>query len=184
MNTNERIKVWDLPVRLFHWSLAASFVVAIATSESERWRDIHVNAGYTIAGLVAFRLIWGLVGTQHARFTDFLPTPSRLFSYLKSLLRGQPEHYVGHNPAGAIAILAILASAALAALTGWMTYEEIGGARLAHFMEEIHEFFGNAMLVLVGVHLAGVVVSSLLHRENLVRAMITGWKQRHESAAG
>ncbi len=183
MNT-ERIKVWDLPVRLFHWSLVASFVVAVATSESERWRDVHVTAGYTIAGLVAFRLLWGLVGSRHARFADFIPSPSRLKGYLASLLQGRPAHYVGHNPAGAVAILALLACAALAALSGWMTYEEIGGGRIAHAMEEVHEFFGNAMLALVGIHLAGVAVSSLLHRENLVRAMITGWKQRHESTAG
>ena len=181
--TNDRIKVWDLPTRLFHWSLAASFTIAYLTSESERWRDLHVNAGYAVAGLIAFRLVWGLVGTRHARFADFFPTPSRLKAYLGSLLAGRPQHYVGHNPAGALAIFALLALGALAAASGWATYEELGG----EWLEEVHEFFANAMLFVVGVHLAGVFVGSLLHRENLVRAMITGWKEKpaaHENPAG
>lgn len=182
MTTENRIRVWDLPTRLFHWLLAASFVVAIATSESEHWRDIHVMAGYAMAGLIGFRLLWGFVGSAHARFADFWPTPSKVIAYLRSLATGHPQHYEGHNPAGALAIFALLAGGLAAAATGWAAYNEIGG----HFVEETHEALGNGMMLLVGIHLAGVVVGSLLHRENLVAAMITGWKARRadESAAG
>lgn len=182
------VKVWDLPVRLFHWSLALSFVVAFITAESERWRDIHVVAGYAVAVLIVFRLIWGFVGSRHARFSDFAPTPSKLKTYMSSLLARRPEHHVGHNPAGALAIFALLALGLLSAASGWVTYEEWGGSRVVHWMEEIHEGAANAMLILVGIHLAGVVVSSWLHHENLVRAMITGWKTKpapaHESFTG
>jgi cytochrome b len=182
-----RIRVWDLPVRLFHWSLAASFIIAFLTSESERWRDTHVLAGYVMAGLILFRVIWGFLGSTHARFADFLPTPSKLKIYMKSLFSGRPEHYVGHNPAGAIAIIALLILGLVSVTTGWVTYEEIGGSRIAKWMEELHEGAANAMMLVVGIHLAGVVVSSWLHHENLVRAMITGWKKpapTHESSAG
>lgn len=182
------VRVWDLPVRLFHWSLAASFVVAFLTSESERWRDIHVLSGYAMAGLIAFRLIWGFVGSAHARFADFLPTPTKLKTYLGSLFTGRPEHHVGHNPAGAIAIFALLALGLVSVATGWVMYEEIGGSRVVKWMEELHEGAANAMMLIVGIHLAGVVVSSWLHHENLVRAMITGWKTKqapvHESSTG
>jgi len=180
-NENPSVRVWDLPTRLFHWSLAASFIVAFVTSESEKWRDIHVVAGYSLAGLIAFRLLWGFVGGAHARFADFLPTPAKLVAYLKSLLAGRPQHYVGHNPAGAVAIFLLLAGGLIVAASGYATYNEFGG----HFMEEVHEVAANGMMALVIIHLAGVVVSSWLHHENLVKAMITGRKQaHHENPAG
>jgi cytochrome b len=171
--TTQNLRVWDLPTRLFHWSLAASFVIAFITAESERWRDIHVAAGYTMAGLIVFRLLWGFVGSVHARFADFMPTPAKLVAYIKSLLTGQPQHYVGHNPAGAVAILLLLGLGLLAAASGWITYQDMGG----HFMEELHEGLANGMMAVVVIHIAGVAVSSWLHHENLVKAMITGWKK-------
>lgn len=178
---NQSVRVWDLPTRLFHWSLAASFAVAFITSESEKLRDIHVLAGYSLAGLIAFRILWGFVGGSHSRFADFLPTPAKVIEYLKSLLAGRPQHYVGHNPAGAVAIFLLLAFGLTAAASGWMTYEEIGG----HFMEEVHEAAANGMMAVVAIHIAGVIVSSWLHDENLVKAMITGWKKiRNENPAG
>ena len=169
-----RLRVWDLPTRLFHWSLVASLATVFITSESEKLRDIHVAAGYTIAGLIVFRILWGFVGGGYSRFAEFLPTPAKLFSYLGSLLRGQPRHYVGHNPAGAVAIFRLLAFGLVAAASGWATYEELGG----HWMEELHEGAANGMMALVGLHIAGVIVSSWLHHENLVLAMITGWKTK------
>jgi cytochrome b len=167
------VRVWDLPTRIFHWSLVASFATAFITSESERLRDIHVIAGYVLAGLIAFRLLWGFVGGAYSRFADFLPTPGKVIDYLKSLLAGRPQHYVGHNPAGAVAIFLLLAFGVTAAASGWATYNEIGG----HFTEDLHETAANGMMTIVGIHVAGVIVSSWLHRENLVRAMITGWKK-------
>ncbi|HET6720735.1 MAG TPA: cytochrome b/b6 domain-containing protein [Rhodocyclaceae bacterium] len=167
-----KARVWDLPTRVFHWSLAASFTGAWLSAESERWRDIHVVLGYTLAGLIAFRLVWGVVGSRYARFSSFAFPPSRLVGYLKSLLNGQPEHHLGHNPAGALAIFALLVLGVAVAASGYATYQEVGG----EWLEDLHEGAANAMLLLVFVHLAGVVVSGVLHRENLVRAMFTGWK--------
>src|SRR5512135_1279612 len=169
----QRILVWDLPTRLFHWLLAASFLGAFLTAESERYRDIHVALGYTVLGLVAFRFVWGLVGTRYARFASFPVAPRRVFGYLKSLLTRAPQHHVGHNPAGSLAIYAILALALLAGASGYAAYNEIGGETLA----ELHEGAANAMLGLVLVHIAAVIVSSLLHRENLVAAMLNGYKR-------
>jgi cytochrome b len=174
MNTDTTpVRVWDLPTRLFHWSLVASFATAFLTSESEKLRDVHVLAGYSLAGLVVFRLLWGFIGGTHSRFADFLPTPRKVIDYLKSLVDGEPQHYVGHNPAGAVAIFALLGLGFAAAASGWAVYEDMGG----HFMEELHEVAANGMMAVVVIHIAGVIVSSWLHKENLVRAMITGWKK-------
>ena len=167
------VRVWDLPTRIFHWSLVASFATAFLTSESEKLRDVHVIAGYVLAGLIAFRLLWGFVGGAHSRFADFLPTPRKVIDYAKSLMSGEPQHYVGHNPAGAVAIFALLGLGVAAAASGWAVYEDMGG----NFMEELHEVASNGMMAVVIIHIAGVIVSSWLHRENLVRAMITGWKK-------
>lgn len=164
--------VWDAPVRVFHWLMVASFAVAWLSAESERWRLVHVTAGYTMAGLVAFRILWGLVGTRHARFSDFVRGPRAALRYLGSLLRGRPEHHAGHNPAGAVAILGLLALAALTAASGWASYEEIGG----HWPEEVHEALANGMLLLVLLHVAGVLVGSWMEHDNLVGAMIHGRK--------
>ncbi|MEW6131583.1 MAG: cytochrome b/b6 domain-containing protein [Pseudomonadota bacterium] len=167
------ILIWDLPTRWFHWLLAASFAGAWLTSESERYGDLHVMLGYTMLGLIAFRLVWGFAGTRYARFRDFAYAPGKVVQYLKSLSSGRPEHYLGHNPAGAVAIFLLLALGIVTGVSGWLTYNEIGG----EWWEEGHELFANAMLVVVGVHIAGVLVSSFLHRENLARAMVTGCKQ-------
>ncbi len=171
--SKQRILVWDLPTRVFHWLLAASFLGAFLTAESERYRDIHVVLGYTVLGLVAFRFVWGLIGTRYARFASFPVAPRRVLGYLKSLLTPAPQHHVGHNPAGSLAIYAILALALLAGASGYAAYNEIGGETLA----ELHEGAANAMLGLVLVHIAAVIVSSLLHRENLVAAMLNGYKR-------
>jgi cytochrome b len=157
-----RILVWDVPTRS-----AAAFV----TGDSERWRDIHVAAGYTMTGLIGFRLVWGVAGTRYARFSSFLFGPRAVVRYLGSLLRGRPEHHVGHNPAGSVAIVLMLVLGLLAGATGYLAY-----AYDVEWVGELHEALVNGMLAVVGVHVAGVAVSSVLHGENLVRAMITGRK--------
>jgi cytochrome b len=167
-----KILVWDIPTRAFHWLLALSFVGAFLTADSERYRDVHVTLGYTVLGLVGFRLLWGLVGTRYARFWSFAFGPRRVLRYVNSLLTRSPQHYVGHNPAGSWGIYALLGFSVLAGVSGYATYNEIGG----HWMEDAHEALANAMLAVVLVHVCGVLVSSLLHRENLVRAMLTGYK--------
>ena len=171
--SKQKILVWDLPTRVFHWLLAGSFVGAFLTADSERYRDIHVMLGYTVLGLVAFRFLWGVVGTRYARFTSFPIAPRSVLNYFKSLLTPAPQHHVGHNPAGSLAIYAILALALAAAATGYGAYNEIGGEWLA----ELHEGAANAMLGLVGLHIGAVIVSSLIHRENLVAAMLNGYKK-------
>ncbi len=170
--TRSRILVWDAPTRVFHWVLALSFVGAFVTADSERLRDVHVVLGYTVFVLIAFRLIWGIVGTRYARFTSFAFGPRAVVAYLKSLLTLRPQHFLGHNPAGSIAIYALLALGLLSGLTGYAHYNALGG----EWLEDLHEGLANAMLAVVFLHIAGVVVSSLLHRENLARAMVTGYK--------
>lgn len=168
----DRILVWDLPTRIFHWLLAGSFAGAFLTAESERMRNVHVVLGYTVLGLVAFRLVWGFFGTRYARFSSFRYGPRRVLEYLKSILTGAAQHHVGHNPAGSWAIFGLLALAVAAAASGWFVFNDLGG----NLAEGLHEALASAMLALVAVHVAGVAVSSLLHRENLVRAMWDGRK--------
>jgi cytochrome b len=170
--TKSRILVWDAPTRVFHWALVLSFVGAFVTADSERLRDVHVVLGYTVLGLIAFRLIWGVLGTRYARFTSFAFGPRAVAAYLKSLLALRPQHFLGHNPAGSFAVYALLALGLLTGLTGYAQYNELGG----EWLQDLHEGLANAMLAVVFVHIAGVVVSSLLHRENLARAMFTGYK--------
>jgi cytochrome b len=170
---NQKQMVWDLPVRVFHWTLAASFVAAYATSDSERWRNLHVAFGYTVLGLVAFRLLWGFVGTPHARFASFRYRPAQAFAYLREIATGRARHYTGHNPAGSWAVYAMLVLAVGTAVSGYLTLNEIGGDAF----EEVHEFLANTWLVVVLAHVAGVIASSLAHRENLARAMVTGYKR-------
>lgn len=164
--------IWDAPVRIFHWLMVLSFAGAYITAESERWRLVHVTLGYTMAGLVAFRILWGLVGTRHARFASFVRGPAAVNRYIVALLRGQPEHHTGHNPAAALAIMAMLGLAIGISASGWAQYNALGGK----WLEEVHEFLANLMLAVIGVHVAGVLLASLMHRENLVRAMIDGRK--------
>lgn len=170
--TRQSILVWDLPVRIFHWLLAACFVGAFATGDSERWRDIHIMLGYTMLILIAFRVLWGFIGSRYARFGAFAFGPGRVAQYLRSLLGTKPEHHVGHNPAGSWAIYLLLGLALTAGITGYAALNELGG----EWLEEFHEGAANAMLAVVLVHIAGVIASSLRHHENLVRGMITGRK--------
>ena len=162
--------IWDLPTRVFHWALAGSFLGAYLLSEQDELRSFHVMFGYTVAGLIAFRLLWGVVGSPHARFRDFAYSPAEAIRYLRNLAAGRARDYDGHNPAGRWAIYGLLALAAATAATGWLHYNEIGGEAF----EELHEVFANAWLVLVALHVAGVIVGSVAHRRNLVATMITG----------
>jgi cytochrome b len=167
------VPVWDAPVRVFHWLMAFSFAGAWLSAESERWRLVHISLGYTLGGLVLFRVLWGLVGSQPARFASFVRSPAAVWGYFRSLLKGQPQHFTGHNPAGGWAVLGLLLLGAATVALGWATETE----RLPAFMEEAHEAFASLMLGLVGLHVVAVVLSSRLHRDNLPRAMVTGRKQ-------
>jgi hypothetical protein len=171
--SDSKILVWDAPVRVFHWLLVLCFAGAYLSAESESWRLLHVTLGYTLGGLIAFRLVWGVLGTRYARFGSFVRGPAVVGAYLRGLVVGRPGHYVGHNPAGAVAIVLMLLAGVGIVASGYAVYNEIGG----DWVGDLHEVLGNAMLFLVGVHLAGVVVASFLHRENLPRSMVTGFKK-------
>ena len=170
--TTHKVFVWDAPVRLFHWLMVICFAGAYVTAESEYWRMLHVTLGYTMAGLVGFRIIWGVIGSRYARFSAFVRGPSAVARYLSSIVRGRPEHHTGHNPAGAWAIVALLLLTLAVAASGWATYNDIAG----EWLEELHEVVANLMLAIIGVHVAGVLMGSWLHGENLVAAMISGRK--------
>jgi len=171
-NSLPKVLVWDVPVRVFHWLLVLSFTGAYLTAESERWRLLHVSLGYTLGGLVAFRILWGLLGTRYARFASFVRGPAAVMRYVRTMVSGKPEHHIGHNPAGAVAIVLLLLLSVVSVATGWAIYNDVGGNSL----EELHEVASNFMLAVVGVHVAGVVLASWRHGENLVRAMVTGQK--------
>jgi cytochrome b len=174
-----RTLVWDLPTRAFHWLLALSFAGAYATSESERLREVHMLLGYTGFGLIAFRLLWGVVGTRYARFASMPLSPAAVLGYLRSLATLSPRHYFGHNPAGSWAIVVMLLLVLALGATGWAQAVEVG----PEWLEDLHEGLANAMLALVVVHVAAVLLSSVLHRENLPRAMLSGYKPGDGPAA-
>jgi cytochrome b len=170
--TKAKTLVWDLPTRAFHWLLAIAFVGAFVTAESERLRDLHMLMGYSAAGLVAFRLLWGILGTRYARFTSLPLSPRAVVTYLKSLLTLSPRHYFGHNPAGSWAVVGMLVLITLTVATGWAQAVEVG----PRWVEDLHEGLANTTIAVIGVHIVAVLLSSLLHRENLVRAMLSGYK--------
>ena len=167
-----RILIWDAPTRVFHWLQAISFFGAYLTSESERNRDIHVAFGYILLGLIVFRLLWGFLGTRYARFSSFLFKPGEIIAYLLSLIKGKARHYLGHNPAGSVSVWLLLALGLFLCVTGVMALQDDAGDAVV----EMHGVATNIMLAVILLHIIGVLVSSVLHHENLVRSMITGYK--------
>ena len=198
--TPNEILVWDPLVRLFHWTLVVAFTLGYFSQEGPfedlldqvdgDWlQAIHVWAGYTIAGLLLFRLLWGFAGPRHARFSDFVRGPRETLRYVKDVLTLRAPRHLGHNPAGGAMIVALLLSLTITVVAGLMLYgADKGLGPLAslllassdaaiHSIKEVHEFFANFTLLLVVGHLVGVIWESLLHRENLAHAMITGRKR-------
>ena len=167
------VLVWDRFVRVFHWGLVT--LIAVCWLTADEMNTVHEAAGYLVAALIAARLVWGLVGPRTARFADFVRSPRAVLDYLALLRVGREPRYLGHNPAGGAMILALIATVAATALTGWLqTTDMFWGSEV---LEEIHELLATLILCLAGVHIAGVIVESLRHRENLVTAMIDGRKR-------
>lgn len=168
------VKVWDPFVRVFHWSLAALFLVAYLTGDEIE--KVHIAAGYTIAALVALRIVWGFIGPAHARFGNFVRTPRETLAYIRDVALLRAPRYLGHNPAGAAMIVALLVALTGTCVTGYMmTTQAYWGVKA---VEETHEVLANLTVGLVIFHVIGVLVASFEHRENLVKAMITGRKRR------
>lgn len=167
------VRVWDLFVRIFHWSLVALFIVAFVTGdEIER---VHIAVGYTIAGLVVARTVWGFIGPRHARFSDFVRPPAETLDYMRQAFRGRAPRCLGHNPAGGVMTLALLGMIIAISGTGFMmTTATFWGAE---WVEDLHEGLVYATLGLIALHVAGVIATSIKHRENLVKAMITGCRR-------
>ncbi|QXX76586.1 cytochrome b/b6 domain-containing protein [Methylovirgula sp. HY1] len=165
--------VWDPVVRLFHWLVVAGFAMNMFVTEEGK--PIHRWIGYAILVAVAIRLVWGFVGTVHARFSDFVPTSSRLMAYAKALLKGREPRYVGHNPAAALMIIVLILMLIACGVTGWMQgLDTFWGIE---WVRELHEACAYAILVLATIHVLAAIVESLRHRENLILSMITGRKR-------
>lgn len=207
MNT---FKVWDIFVRIFHWTLVGSIIGLYLSGDD--FKSIHIRLGYFVTCLVLARIIWGFVGTKHARFNNFLYRPRTIYNYLKSLVKGNPKHYLGHNPAGGLMIIVMLITLLVIVFSGLKTLATEGEGPLAtsvmsvlgvayadddehdddktyrdghrqneqkdDFWEDIHELMTSFMLFLVIVHVGGVIVSSWVHKENLIMGMITGVKKK------
>jgi cytochrome b len=169
-------RVWDVFVRVFHWGLVASFTVAWISGDD--WKTLHLWAGYSAAALITMRLVWGVIGTPHARFGRFVRSPLVVANYLKDVATGREARHLGHNPAGGAMILVLLTTLVGLCVSGWLlTTDAFWGSEV---MENIHETLANFALVLVGLHIAGVMWASFRHHENLVCSMFTGKKRAPE----
>ncbi len=186
MSAASQIRVWDPLVRFFHWSLVSAFTIAFITEED--LLSVHVMAGYLIVVLLGIRFVWGFIGTQHARFSDFVYSPANIMRFLKDTLTLRARRYLGHNPAGGAMVILLMLSLLVTTLSGVLLYgaEDMAGPAASLFsqptgawggvIEAVHELFANFTLLLVGIHVVGVLVESLIHKENLVSAMLSGLK--------
>ncbi|MGA0938095.1 MAG: cytochrome b/b6 domain-containing protein [Sedimenticolaceae bacterium] len=185
--SHQTIRVWDPLVRIFHWSLASAFFIAYITEDD--FMTVHEYAGYAVLSLIGIRLIWGIVGTKYARFSNFVTSPKTTIKYIKSIFTFNAERHIGHNPAGGAMIIALLVSLTLTATTGMLYYgiEDQSGLAASFVsgwpnflndpLEEIHEFFANLSIFLVIAHVAGVLIAAIQHGENLIASMWHGRKQ-------
>ena len=190
----KRIRVWDLPTRIFHWALVLAVTTAVVTGEiGGSWMAIHGKAGLTIVGLVAFRLVWGWLGSTHARFVNFFPSPKKIRTYF----RGQWDG-VGHNPLGAISVFALLTLLALQGASGLFSNDDIAFAgplntlvdqQWSNRLAGYHQWLSYGLFALMGLHLLAIGFYLWFKKDNLVKPMVTGWKQvkdvkpREKSAA-
>jgi len=184
---NKQIKIWDVPVRLFHWTLVLGCVLAYISAEVGIL-DAHVLIGYFLIALLVFRVLWGFIGTQYSRFRSFLFSPAETMGYVKAIRAGQPTHYYGHNPAGALMVFGLLALLAAIFMSGLVTLATVDyeGPLLflanqvsddtSYFFRHAHDFFVDVALLLIPLHLLGVIAGSIQHKENLARSMVTGMK--------
>ena len=206
----KNVEVWDILIRIFHWSLVVSFIVAYLTRTGKN--ELHIYAGYTVLGLIIFRVVWGFIGSRHARFSHFVTSYSAVERYVKSLFSKKPKRFVGHNPLGGWMVIAMLITLFMLSYSGFKLYAVQGGdGSLAvqmpsinpiasayaqddieqylikekdevgeDYWKELHGQYTNLMLVLIALHLAGVLVSTVVYKENVVKEMLTGKKTNNK----
>lgn len=167
------VRVWDPFVRIFHWSLVTC--VALNEFVLEAGETAHQWAGYVASALVVARVAWGLVGSRHARFADFFPTPARLRRQIATLLQGRPQPHVGHSPLGALMMLALMALVLALGITGWLQGTDAYWGDEG--LQELHERLAQTLLAAAAVHATAAVVLGRLERTRLIRAMVTGIKE-------
>ena len=183
---NKRKQIWDPLVRIFHWLLVISFITAYLV-EDERL-NLHLLAGSVVLGLIIFRLIWGVMGTLYARFSSFSCSLREIRQHLLDLVRLRPADHLGHTPIGAVMIIVLLTGLLLLTLSGVALYGVENSALSFSYLvadlnpesvtvlENIHALVADGLVLLVLLHIAGVIVESVLQKQNLIRAMITGYK--------
>ena len=184
-----RIRLWDLPTRIFHWGLVAAVSTAFVTAKiGGEWMELHGKAGLAIVGLLVFRVTWGIIGSTHARFLNFAPSPAKLRAYLKGQWTGS-----GHNPLGALSVFALLGILLLQAVSGLFSDDEISfngpfsaliDSSLSHRLTGLHHQISNFLLSLLVLHIIAIVFYLWFKKNNLVKPMVTGWKEgRAEESA-
>lgn len=190
--SGERRLVWDWPVRLFHWALVAALIGAFVTNRlGVNYFVYHMWCGYTVIVLVAFRISWGLVGTRHARFSNFVHGPGRVLRYLSAVGRGRRTHYPGHNPLGALMVVTLLGTLALEAGLGLFSNDEIFNVgpfsglvskSVSIQLTSLHRRLFYAIAALIALHVVAVLFHVFVRREALIRAMLTGAKDSNAVA--
>ncbi len=179
----KRVKVWDIAVRGSHLLFGVLVLAAFLTSEEDDSTPLHTRLGLVLFGVVLFRLVWGFVGSRYARFSEFVRSPREVMAALRQMVKGAPKHFVGHNPVGAVMVVTLLATLVTVTVTGILLSQgpEWSGPLLmsksfAHGVKEVHEVSAWALPVLIALHVAGVVLSSVLEKQNLIMGMVTGFK--------
>ena len=173
---DQRVKVWDVPVRLTHASWLVLVAGGIFTSERLEDRQAHGRLGLVLLALVVFRVAWGFVGSRYARFAQFVRGPARVLAAARGMLRGAPERFVGHNPVGALMVVVLLVVMAATSVTG-LVLAQLPRDEGPALLRQVHASSALVLPLLILVHVGGALFSSVLEQQNLVRGMVTGWKR-------
>lgn len=160
---SKRMMSWDAAVMVSHWLLAICFLGAVITQDSEKFRLLHVTMGYTMFGLVAFRLVWGFIGGKYARFNSIYPRIKKVIEYLKSLFTAEPQAFIGFHAIGFLAAYLLLAVILMVTISGYIVYEELG----PDLFEDLHETLGNLLIAIVVIHIGGVVINAVIQKVKL-----------------
>lgn len=190
--TSPAIRVWDLPTRLFHWALVVLVIFSVATAKiGGNWTEWHMRSGYTILTLIVFRILWGLAGSRHAQFANFVRGPAVTLRYARQMLAGTAQRHAGHNPLGALSVLALLAALLAQASTGLFANDDIANegpwakfvsSAASSLLTTFHRYNEKVIYVLLALHLAAVAYYVFAKRDNIVLPMINGDKRGHDAA--